>query len=128
MTTNDTLFFQRVGSICTHTEETIGTDLFLKITVDKVSVNPTLTFQSTIMYINQNGKLKMCKDYTFPLSTLRKDEWCDIFINQFGVAHPECKTLLGVLTNDKNLVWYIQFATAQFGANAIDRDGQRMLL
>lgn len=125
---NQEIFFNRVGSICTHAEESIGTDLFLKLTLHKVIINPTLTFQSTIMYINQNGKLKMCRDYTFPLSTLRKDEWCDIFIDQFGEVHPECKTLLGVLTNSQNLIWYIQFVTAQFGTNAIDKNEQRILL
>ena len=122
------IFFNRVGSICTYAEESIGTDLFLKLTLHKVSVNPFLVFKSIVMYLNQNGKLKMSRDYTFPLSMLRKDEWCDIFINQFGEAHPECKTFLGVLTKDKNLVWYIQFVTVQFGANAIDRNEQRILL
>lgn len=80
------------------------------------------------MYLNQNGKLKMFRDYASPLSTLRKDEWCDIFINQFGETHPELKTFLGVLTNDQNHIWHIQFVTAQFGANAKDRDGQRILI
>ena len=50
------IFFNRAGSICTHAEEMLGTDLFIRLTQKQVTVNPLLTFPSVVMYINRNGK------------------------------------------------------------------------
>lgn len=77
---NQQIFFNRIGSICSHAEEVIGTDLFTKITLNKATVNPSLTFPSTVLYLNSSGKLKMFPNYTFQLAQLRNDDWADKFI------------------------------------------------
>lgn len=125
---NQQIFFNRIGSICTHAEEAIGSELFYKLTIDKVSVNPNLTFSSNILYLNAEGKLKMYPNYTIHLAKLSNDEWADIFINDFISKRPDCKTMIGVLTTSKNLNWYIEFITNIFGNQAIERDGQRIIL
>jgi len=125
---NQQLFFNRIGSICTHAEETIGSDLFSKLTISRVSVNPTLTFQSNVLFLNKEGKLKMFPNYTFHLATLRNEEWADTFIDSFLLIRPDCKTMIGVLTASKNLNWYIEFVTQVLGAQAIEKDGQRIIL
>lgn len=123
-----TIFFNRIGSICTHAEEALGSDLFIKITVNKATVNPVLTFTSMVMFFNQNGKLKLRRNYTFQVAQLRNDEWADNFINTFHSQHPDCKAILGVLTSTKDINWYIDFVTTNFGGNAIDRNGQQIML
>lgn len=35
---NQQIFFNRIGSICNHAEEVIGTDLFIKITLNNIAV------------------------------------------------------------------------------------------
>lgn len=125
---NQQLFFNRIETICTHAEEAIGTNLFLKLTIDKVSVNPTLTFSSNILYLNAEGKLKMFPDYIFHLTQLSNDEWTDMFINNFISIRPYYKTMVGVLTASKNLNWYIEFVTNIFGKKAIEKDGQQIIL
>lgn len=122
------IFFNRIGSICTHAEETIGSDLFSKLTISKVSVNPTLTFKSNVLYLNREGKLKMFPNYTFHLATLTNEEWADTFIDGFISIQPDCNTIIGVLTTSKNLNWYIEFVTQILGTQAIEKDGQRIIL
>ena len=126
---NQSIFFNRAGSICTHAEEMLGTDIFLKITVNKATVNPVLTFSSNVMYINQDNKLKMQNGYNFQLAQLRNDEWLDNFINNFQAQNPDCKTVLGVLTSSKNIQWYINYvATELVGICSIDKQGQGISL
>lgn len=126
---NQSIFFNRVGSICTRAEEAIGSDLFIKITVNKATVNPVLTFSSNVMFINQENKLKMRNGYNFQLTQLRNDEWVDNFINNFQAQNPECKTVLGVLTSSKNIPWYINYVTTELaGICSIDRQGQGISL
>lgn len=125
---NQQIFFNRIGSICTHAEEAIGSDLFYKLTINKCSVNPTLTFSSNILYLNVDGKLKIYPNYTFHLAQLSNDEWADIFINDFISIRSDCKTMIGVLTSSQNLNWYIEFVTSIFGAKAIEKDEQRIIL
>lgn len=105
----EAIFFQSVGSINIHVEEVLGTDLFLKISEKKVTVNPVLTFVSNVMYINKNNKLKFHRDYHFQIALLLKDEWLDIFFDDFQSQVPECKTILGVLTSTYDIPWYISF-------------------
>lgn len=127
--TNQEIFFNRAGTICSHAEQTIGSDTFQKITISKATVNPMLTFTSTVMYANQDNKLKMCRNYNFQLAQLRNDEWLDIFIDTFHAQHPECKEILGVLTSDKSIVWYTDFVTTKLnGLYSIERQGQQMIL
>lgn len=131
MISNDdqNIFFQRIGSMCTHMEETLGTDMFVNITLHKVTVNPVITIPSTVMYLNNNGKLKILPNFNFPLSYLRKDEWGDIFINKFQEIQPNCKLMIGVLTSYNNINWYIDFVTNTLCApDAIERTGQGILL
>lgn len=126
---NQSIFFNRVGSICTHAEETLGSDLFTKITVSKETVNPALTFSSNVMFINQENKLKMRNGYNFQLAQLRNEEWLDNFINNFQAQNPECKTILGVLTSSKNIPWYINYVTTELvGICSIDKQGQSISL
>lgn len=125
---NQDLFFTQVGSICTHAEEFLGTDLFLRLTLHKPTVNPNITFQSTVMYINQNGKLKMFREYTFPIVELLNDEWVDLFINKFNDAQPNCHKMLGVLTNDWDINWYFEFAIAQFGDHILEKSLNGIIL
>lgn len=125
---NQQLFFNRIGSICTHAEEVIGTDLFIKITLNKGTVNPSLTFPSTIIYLNTSGKLKMYPNYTFQLAQLRNDDWADRFIDGFNALKSDCKEMVGVVTSSKNLNWYIEFVTSIYGSQAIERNGQQIIL
>lgn len=125
---NQQIFFNRIGSICNHAEEVIGTDLFIKITLNKVTVNPSLTFPSTVIYINTNGKLKMSLNYSFQLAQLRNDDWADQFIDGFNALKSDCKEMVGVVTSSKNLNWYIEFVTSTYGCQAIERKGQQILL
>ena len=125
---NQQLFFNRIGSICTHAEEVIGTDLFIKITLNKVKVNPLLTFPSKVLYLNSNGKLKMFPNYTFQLAQLRNDDWADKFIEGFIAIKSDCKEMVGVITSSQNLNWYIEFVTSVYGSHAIERSGQQILL
>ncbi len=99
---NQQLFFNRIGSICTHAEEMIGTDLFIKITLNKATVNPLLTFPSKVLYLNSNGKLKMFPNYTFQLAQLRNDDWADQFIDGFIAIKSDCKEMVGVITSSNN--------------------------
>lgn len=125
---NQQLFFNRVGSICTHAEEMIGTDLFIKITLNKTTVNPSLTFPSTVIYLNTSGKLKMYPNYTFQFAQLRNDDWTDQFIDEFIAIKSDCKEMVGVITSSNNLNWYIEFVTSIYGSQAIERNGQQILL
>lgn len=125
---NQQIFFNRIGSLCTHAEEAIGSDLFYKLTINKCSVNPTLTFSSNILYLNGDGKLKMYPNYIFHLSQLSNDEWADMFINDFMSIRSDCKTMIGVLTSSKNLNWYVEFISNLLGAQVIEKDGQRIIL
>ena len=59
------IFFNRAGSICTHAEEILGTDLFIRITQKQVTVNSLLTFPSMVMYINRKWKAKNRKKLSF---------------------------------------------------------------
>lgn len=81
---NQQIFFNRIGTICSHAEEVIGTDLFIKITLNKATVNPSLTFPSTVMYLSTSGKLKMSPNYTFQLAQLKNEDWPDRFIDGFN--------------------------------------------
>ena len=125
---NQQLFFNRIGSICTHAEEMIGTDLFIKITLNKTTVNPSLTFPSTVIYLNTSGKLKMYPNYTFQFAQLRNDDWTDQFIDEFIAIKSDCKEMVGVITSSNNLNWYIEFVTSIYGGQAIERNGQQILL
>lgn len=125
---NQQLFFNRIGSICTHAEEVIGSDLFIKITLNKATVNPLLTFPSKVLYLNSNGKLKMFPNYTFQLAQLRNDDWADQFIDGFISIKSDCKEMVGVITSFNNLNWYIEFVTSIYGSQAIERNGQQILL
>lgn len=125
---NQQIFFNRIGSICNHAEEVIGTDLFIKITLNKVTVNPSLTFPSTVIYLNTSGKLKMSPSYTFQLAQLRNDDWADQFIDGFNTIKSDCKEMIGVVTSSKNLNWYIEFVTSIYGSQAIERNGQQIIL
>jgi hypothetical protein len=125
---NQQLFFNRIGSICTHAEEMIGTDLFIKITLNKTTVNPSLTFPSTVIYLNTSGKLKMYPNYTFQFAQLRNDDWTDQFIDEFIAIKSDCKEMVGVITSSNNLNWYIEFVTSIYGSQAIERNGQQILL
>ena len=125
---NQQLFFNRIGSICTHAEEMIGTDLFIKITLNKTTVNPSLTFPSTVIYLNTSGKLKMFPNYTFQFAQLRNDDWTDQFIDEFIAIKSDCKEMVGVITSSNNLNWYIEFVTSIYGSQAIERNGQQILL
>lgn len=125
---NQQLFFNRIGSICTHAEEMIGTDLFIKITLNKTTVNPALTFPSTVIYLNTSGKLKMYPNYTFQFAQLRNDDWTDQFIDEFIAIKSDCKEMVGVITSSNNLNWYIEFVTSIYGSQAIERNGQQILL
>ena len=125
---NQQMFFNRIGSICSHAEEVIGTDLFIKITLNKATVNPLLTFPSKVLYLNSNGKLKMFPNYTFQLVQLRNDDWADQFIDGFIAIKPDCKEMVGVITSSNNLNWYIEFVTSIYGSQAIQRNGQQILL
>lgn len=125
---NQQLFFNRIGSICTHAEEMIGTDLFIKITLNKTTVNPSLTFPSTVLYLNSSGKLKMYPNYTFQFAQLRNDDWTDQFIDEFIAIKSDCKEMVGVITSSNNLNWYIEFVTSIYGSQAIERNGQQILL
>ncbi len=125
---NQQLFFNRIGSICSHAEEVIGTDLFIKITLNKATVNPLLTFPSTVIYLNTSGKLKMYPNYTFQLAQLRNDDWADKFIDGFNIIKPDCQTIVGVLNSSKNLNWYIEFVTSIFGSQTIERGDQQIML
>lgn len=125
---NQQIFFNRIGSICSHTEEVIGTDLFIKITLNKATVNPSLTFSSTVIYLNTSGKLKMFPNYTFQLAKLRNDDWADQFIDGFIAIKSDCKEMIGVITSSKNLNWYIEFVTSIYGSQAVERNGQQILL
>lgn len=125
---NQQIFFNRIGSICLHAEEAIGSDLFYKLTINKCSVNTTLTFSSNILYLNGDGKLKMYPNYIFHLAQLSNDEWADMFINDFISIRSDCKTMIGVLTSSKNLNWYIEFVSNLLGAQVIEKDGQRIIL
>lgn len=121
--------FNRAGSICTHAEEILGTDLFIRITLKKVTVNPLLTFSSMVMYINRDGKLKTGRNYLFNIASLRNDEWLDDFISFFHSQNPECKEILGVLTSTKDTYWYIDFVCNQLKLpEAIDKRGSTILL
>ena len=125
---NQQIFFNRIGSICTHAEEVIGSDLFIKITLNKATVNPLLTFPSQVLYLNSNGKLKMFPNYTFQLAQLRNDDWADQFIDGFISIKSDCKEMVGVITSSNNLNWYIEFVTSIYGSQAIERNGQQILL
>lgn len=125
---NQQIFFNRIGSICTHAEEMIGTDLFIKITLNKATVNPMLTFPSKVLYLNSNGKLKMFPNYTFQLAQLRNDDWADQFIDGFIAIKSDCKEMVGVITSSNNMNWYIEFVTSVYGSQAIERNGQQILL
>lgn len=125
---NQQLFFNRIGSICTHAEEMIGTDLFIKITLNKTTVNPSLTFPSTVIYLNTSGKLKMYPNYTFQFAQLRNDDWTYQFIDEFIAIKSDCKEMVGVITSSNNLNWYIEFVTSIYGSQAIERNGQQILL
>lgn len=125
---NQQIFFNRIGSICTHAEEVIGTDLFIKITLNKATVNPLLTFPSKVLYLNSNGKLKMFPNYTFQLAQLRNDDWSDQFIDGFIAIKSDCKEMVGVITSSNNLNWYIEFVTSIYGSQAIERNEQQILL
>lgn len=126
---NQQIFFNRAGSICTHAEEFLGTDIFIKITLNKVTVNPILTFSSNVMFINQQNKLKMRREYIFQVSQLRNDEWLDRFINSFHIQNPDCKTILGVLTSTQNIQWYINYVTAELaGICSIEKQGESIIL
>ena len=125
---NQQIFFNRIGSICSHAEEVIGTDLFIKITLNKATVNPSLTFPSTVLYLNSSGKLKMVPNYTFQLAQLRNDDWADKFIEGFIAIKSDCKEMVGVITSSQNLNWYIEFVTSVYGSHAIERSGQQILL
>lgn len=125
---NQQIFFNRIGSICSHVEEVIGTDLFIKITFNKATVNPLLTFPSKVLYLNSNGKLKMFPNYTFQLAQLRNDDWADQFIDGFIAIKPDCKEMVGVITSSNSLNWYIEFVTSIYGSQAIERHGQQILL
>lgn len=125
---NQQIFFNRIGSICTHAEEVIGTDLFIKITLNKATVNPLLTFPSKVLYLNSNGKLKMFPNYTFQLAQLRNDDWADQFIEGFIAIKSDCKEMVGVITSSNNLNWYIEFVTSIYGSQAIERNEQQILL
>lgn len=105
----EAIFFQSVGSINIHVEEVLGTDLFLKISEKKATVNPVLTFISNVMYINKDNKLKLYRDYPFQIALLLKDEWLDVFFENFQSQVPGCKTILGVLTSTYDIPWYISF-------------------
>lgn len=122
------LFFNRIGSICTHAEEVIGTDLFIKITLNKATVNPSLTFPSTVLYLNSTGKFKIYQNYSFQLAQLRNDDWADLFIDGFIAIKSDCQEMVGVITSSKNLSWYIEFVTSIYGSQAIERNGQRIIL
>lgn len=125
---NQQIFFNRIGSICTHAEEVIGSDLFIKITLNKATVNPLLTFPSKVLYLNSNGKLKMFPNYTFQLAQLRNDDWADQFIDGFISIKSDCKEMVGVITSSNNLNWYIEFVTSIYGSQAIERNRQQILL
>ncbi len=125
---NQQIFFNRIGSICSHVEEVIGTDLFIKITLNKATVNPLLTFPSKVLYLNSNGRLKMFPNYTFQLAQLRNDDWADQFIDGFIAIKPDCKEMVGVITSSNSLNWYIEFVTSIYGSQAIERHGQQILL
>lgn len=125
---NQQIFFNRIGSICSHAEEVIGTDLFIKITLNKATVNPSLTFPSTVLYLNSSGKLKMFPNYKFQLAQLRNDDWADKFIEEFIAIKSDCKEMVGVITSSQNLNWYIEFVTSVYGSHAIERSGQQILL
>ena len=125
---NQQIFFNRIGSICSHAEEVIGTDLFIKITLNKATVNPSLTFPSTVLYLNSSGKLKTFPNYTFQLAQLRNDDWADKFIEGFIAIKSDCKEMVGVITSSQNLNWYIEFVTSVYGSHAIERSGQQILL
>lgn len=125
---NQELFFTRIGTICSHAEEVIGTDLFIKITLNKATVNPSIIFQSTVIYLNTSGKLKMSPNYSFQLAQLRNDDWADRFIDGFNALKSDCKEIVGVVTSSKNLNWYIEFVTSIYGSQAIERNGQQILL
>lgn len=124
---NQQLFFNRIGSICTHAEEVIGTDLFIKITLNKTTVNPSLTFPSTVLYLNSNGKLKISPNYMFQLAQLRNDDWADQFIDGFNAIKSDCQEMVGVITSSKTLNWYIDFVTSVYGTQAIERSGQQII-
>ena len=125
---NQQIFFNRIGSICSHAEEVIGTDLFINITLNKVTVNPLLTFSSKVLYLNSKGKLRIFPNYTFLLAQLRNDDWADQFIDGFNSIKPDCKEMVGVVTSSKNLNWYIEFVTSVYGCQAIERSGQQIIL
>lgn len=125
---NQQIFFNRIGSICSHAEEVIGTDLFINITLNKVTVNPLLTFPSKVLYLNSKGKLRIFPNYTFQLAQLRNDDWADQFIDGFNSIKPDCKEMVGVVTSSKNLNWYIEFVTSVYGCQAIERSGQQIIL
>ena len=125
---NQDIFFNRIGSICSHAEEVIGTDLFLKITLNKATVNPMLTFPSKVLYINSNGKLKMFPNYPFQLAKLRNDDWADQFIDGFSAIKSDCQEMVGVITSYNNLYWYIEFVTSIYGSQSIERNGQQIIL
>lgn len=121
------IFFNCIGSICSHAEEVIGTDLFIKITLNKATVNPLLTFPSTVLYLNSNRKLKMFPNYTFQLALLKNDNWADQFIDGFNAIKSDCQEMVGVITSSKNLNWYIDFVTSVYGSQAIERSGQQII-
>lgn len=126
---DELIFFNRAGSICTHIEEILGTDLFIKITQKQVTVNPLLTFPSMVMYIDRDGKLRTGRNYLFNMASLRNDEWLDDFINIFHSQNPKCKEILGVLTSTRNTYWYIDFVCNQLKMpEAIDKNGSAILL
>lgn len=123
------IFFNRASSISQFVEETLGTDTFLKITMQKATVNPYLTISSKVMYINEKGKLKMGINYNFHVELLRSFDWLDNFIDVFFAQEPSCREIIGVLNNDQNIPWYIDFVTNELKLpNAIDRDGSKIHL
>lgn len=122
------LFLTLAGSICTHAEETLGTDLFLKITLEKARVNPTVIYPSTVIFLNSNGKMKISPKFPFQVAELINDDWIDRFIGGFKSFQLNCERVIGVLDSSRNLNWYIDFVTNIFGNHALEKDGGRIML
>lgn len=118
----------RMCSILNHVEETLGTDLYAKLILERATINPQLTFSSSVVYLNRNEKLK-AKKFQFPMFLLREDEWIYYFIGSFRAQTPECSEVLGVLNSHQNLYWYIDFVCNQLKLpDVLDRQEQGILL
>ncbi|MDE7407816.1 MAG: hypothetical protein K2M76_05290 [Muribaculaceae bacterium] len=87
-------------------EQSIGTDLYRRITVDKEIIHPRHQLIVPVVYFTEYNELNVMQ-YPFPCHLLTEDNWPQMLSNTFAAMTPGCEFVVGALSLRRNLPWHI---------------------